>query len=69
MEEIKFPRTVYSSPGGLKWGKDKTYDAVIVKDKAELKAALEAGYVDSFQDALFPKKAEPKKAPAKKGGK
>ena len=53
--EVKFPRHLFSKGGKYKWGKDLTYSKTYVKDEKEYKAALEAGYVDSFHDALFGK--------------
>ncbi len=55
-DETRFPRTLYTSPGKIKWGsksENKSYDDVIVNDEDELAAAEKAGYVDSFHDALF----------------
>jgi hypothetical protein len=61
-EEIKFPRNLYTSPGKIKWGSkkqgSKTYDTVLVKDQKEFDAAVKAGYVDNFHDALFAEKKE-----------
>jgi hypothetical protein len=62
--EIEFPRNLYKSPGSLQWGskkQDKSYDTVLVENDSEYEEALEAGYLDSFNDALFPKKESKKK--------
>ncbi len=55
---MEFPRTVYTSPGKIRWNKEITYDAEIVHNESEYKAALSAGYIDNFNDALFIKKAK-----------
>lgn len=57
MSAPRYPRTLYKSPGNLKWaakGIRKTYDSLIVDNEKEHAAAEELGYIDSFQDALFP---------------
>jgi hypothetical protein len=51
-----FPRTLYKSGGPFKWGKGKNYSSILVEDEDELKAAIKTGFIDSFQEALFPSK-------------
>ena len=66
---MEYPRTLYkrSEEGTLDFTNKKhrhiKYDSLVVEDEKELKAAVEMGYVDGFEDALFgdPK---PKKKPA-----
>lgn len=55
---LKYPRTLYKSGGPKKWGKDKYYSETIVENEKDQEAAEKAGYVDSFQDALFPAEKE-----------
>lgn len=62
----KLPRTLYKKadrddPTAMKWGRWKTgspkqggaYHSLIVNTDKEFDAALEMGYVDGFEKALF----------------
>jgi len=55
---IIFPRHVYKNGGPLVWGKDYHYTSKYVTDKASYDKALEAGFVDDFDEALFGEIAE-----------
>jgi hypothetical protein len=53
---IKFPRSLYKSPGTRKLVSKRvttTYDKLVVRNEKEYNAAMEMGYIDSFHDALF----------------
>jgi len=50
---MDFPRNVYKSPGSLLSNKGRTYDTILVQDKKEFNAALKAGYLESYRDALL----------------
>ena len=67
---MDFPRNLYISPGEIKTNNEKTYDTVLVENEEELKAAVKAGYIDSYYDALHGTKeaieAEKKKNPFKR---
>jgi len=66
---MEYPRTLYkrSEEGTLDFTNKKhrhiKYDSLVVEDEKELKAAVEMGYVDGFEDALFTKNVTPKKKP------
>ena len=47
---------MYISPGSIKWGKDKYYDSVIVRDRKDYDKYFTEGYVGSLHEALFVKK-------------
>ena len=55
---MDFPRTVFKSPGKIKWGKDKSYDAVLVKDEKEMDSYIKKGYTDDLNAAIFNPKTE-----------
>lgn len=65
-KKLKFPRTLYKSADrddstAKKWGKWKSgspkqggvYHALVVDNQEEFDTALEMGYVDNFEQALF----------------
>ena len=60
-EISKFPTNLYKKGGELTWGKGFKYSTVYVKDEDQYSDALKAGYIDSFQDALFGKEKVSKK--------
>lgn len=49
---MDFPRTVYKSPGKIKYNGKLTYDAILVKDIDEYDMCLEEGYSGVFQEAF-----------------
>jgi hypothetical protein len=49
---MDFPRTVYKSPGKIRYNKDKSYDAIIVKDLDEYNMCLDEGYSGVFAEAF-----------------
>lgn len=66
MAKRKFPRTLYKQADrddetAKKWGKWKTgspkqggaYHALVVVDQKEMEAALEMGYIDDLETAMF----------------
>jgi hypothetical protein len=53
MKEVEFPRNLYKKGGSLVWGGKVKYSTVLVKDKTAYEAALESGYTDDFNEALF----------------
>ena len=53
MGKIVFPRDVYKKGGPLKWNRGITYSKEYVTNETEYKAALKAGYIDDFSEALL----------------
>ena len=53
-KDERYPRTLYKAGGPKKWGKGHMYSDVIVENEEDQAAAEKAGYIDSFQDDLFP---------------
>jgi hypothetical protein len=51
-ENMDLPRNLYKSPGSITFNATKTYDTIVVNDKKEYDAGIEAGYIDDFADAL-----------------
>lgn len=51
---MTYPRNLYKSPGKIKWNSKKTYDTVLVNSDEEYSKAVDNGFIDSFQEALFP---------------
>lgn len=64
-EGKKFPRTLYKKGGKLVWGHGVQYSSETVENEEEMKAAISAGYMDDFHEALFGKE-EVKNAPEKR---
>lgn len=57
-KEIKFPRTLYKKDGPetlCSAGKKYEYSSELVENKEEYNAAIKAGYLDDFNEALFGK--------------
>jgi len=52
-KKISFPRNVYKKDGPIKWNRGITYSTEYVTDKTEYEAALKAGYLDDFNEALL----------------
>lgn len=53
MGKIVFPRNVYKKGGPLKWNRGIDYSTEYVTNDTEYKAALKAGYLDDFNEALL----------------
>ena len=51
-DNMDLPRNLYKSPGIITFNATKTYDTIVVENMEEYKAGIEAGYIDSFSDAL-----------------
>ena len=51
---MDYPRSLYKTGGKLKWGKDKYYSTILVKNEKEHDKAREEGFIDSFAQALEP---------------
>ena len=49
---MDLPRNLFKSPGSIIFNATKTYDTILVENMKEYKEGLEAGYTDSFSDAL-----------------
>jgi len=50
---MEFPRTLYKKGGPKKWGKGFAYSDILVKSQDEYDSAIEVGYIDDFNEALF----------------
>jgi len=56
MAKVKYPRTLYKSPGTQKLVSNKveyTYDSLVVNNEKEQDAGEDMGYIDSFEDAIL----------------
>jgi len=51
-DNMDLPRNLYKSPGSIIFNATKSYDTIVVSNKKEFDAGIEAGYIDSFSDAL-----------------
>ena len=49
---MDLPRNLYKSPGNIIFNATKSYSTIVVNNMEEHKAGIEAGYIDSFSDAL-----------------
>jgi len=54
-QEIIFPRNVYKQGGNLVWSNKVKYSTELVANETEYNAALKAGFVDDFSEAIFGK--------------
>jgi hypothetical protein len=52
-KKVEFPRHVYRKGGPLKWNRGITYSREYVTNETEYNAALKAGYIDDFNEALL----------------
>jgi len=60
-EDERFPRTLYKKGGKFTWGHGKEYSSEVVENEEEFNAAVKAGWLDDFNEAIFGKEKVSKK--------
>lgn len=53
MAKLEFPRHLYKGNGSIEWNYGLSYDRIYVKNKKEYDNAIEKGFIDDFDEALF----------------